>query len=58
LGCHDFPFEIIADHPGLVRPDPEHFHRMIVGSLLGLAEAVLEDKEILSDRTLMPATRR
>jgi hypothetical protein len=31
---------------------------MIVGSLLGLAEAVLEDKEILSDRTLMPATRR
>jgi integrase len=32
---------IVADHPGLVRPDAEHFHRMIVGSLLGLAEAVL-----------------
>jgi hypothetical protein len=41
LGCHDFPFKIVADHPGLVRPDAEHFHRMIVGSLLGLAEAVL-----------------
>jgi hypothetical protein len=25
-----------------VRPDAERFHRMIVGSLLGLAEAVLD----------------
>jgi hypothetical protein len=41
LGCHDFPFKIVAEHPGLVRPDAEHFHRMIVGPLLGLAEAVL-----------------
>jgi imidazolonepropionase-like amidohydrolase len=33
---------------------------MIVGSLLGLAEAVVEEKKILSpsDRSLMPATRR
>jgi hypothetical protein len=38
-GCHDFPFKIVADHPGLVRADAEHVHRMIVGSLLGLAEA-------------------
>jgi hypothetical protein len=21
LGCHDFPFKIVADHPGLVRDD-------------------------------------
>jgi hypothetical protein len=41
LGCHDFPFKIVADHPGLARSDAEHFHRTIVGSLLGLAEAVL-----------------
>ena len=37
----DFPFEVIADHPGLVRANSEHFHRMGVGPFLGLAEAVL-----------------
>jgi hypothetical protein len=38
LGCYDFPFKIIADHPGLMRADAEHFYRMIVGPLLGLAQ--------------------
>jgi hypothetical protein len=38
LRCHDLPFKVVADHPGLVRPDSEHFHRMSVGALLGLAE--------------------
>ena len=37
----DFPFEVVADHPGVVRADSERFHRMIVGPLLGLAETVL-----------------
>ena len=41
LRADDFPFEVVADHPGLLRPDSEHFHRMLVGPLLGLAEAVL-----------------
>jgi hypothetical protein len=41
LRCHDLPFKVVADHPGLVRPDSEHFHRMSVGALLGLAETVL-----------------
>ena len=36
----DLPFEVIADHPGPVRADSEHFHRLVVGSFLGLAEAV------------------
>src|SRR5689334_15782246 len=41
LGCYNLPFKVVADHPGLLRADAEHFHRMIIGPLLGLAEAVL-----------------
>jgi hypothetical protein len=31
----------VADHPGVVQADSELFHCMLVGPLLGLAEAVL-----------------
>jgi len=41
LRADDFPFEVVADHPRLVRADSELFHCMLVGPLLGLAEAVL-----------------
>ena len=41
LGCHDLPFRVVADHPGLVRADSEHFHRMLIGPLFGLTETVL-----------------
>src|SRR5215472_7330114 len=41
LGCDDLPFKVVANHPRLVRTDPEHFHRMFVGPRLGLPEAVL-----------------
>ena len=37
----DLPFQIVADHPGLVRLDAEGCECMAVGLLLGLAEAVL-----------------
>src|SRR6202030_102158 len=37
----DLPFEIVADHPGLVRRDAERSERMAIGLLLRLAEAVL-----------------
>src|SRR5579872_3020763 len=41
LRTGDLPFEIVADHPGLVRADAEHLHRMGIGPLLGLTETVL-----------------
>src|ERR1700719_1688324 len=37
----DLPFEIVADHPGVLGPDPERRHRMAIGLLLGFAETVL-----------------
>ena len=41
LRRHDFPFQIVADHPGLGRGDAERLHRVQIGALLRLAETVL-----------------
>src|SRR5689334_1479837 len=37
----DFPFEVVADHPGIPGADAECFHRMQIGALLRLAETML-----------------
>src|SRR4051812_41560126 len=37
----DLPFQIVADHPGIVRPDTERLHGVEIGALFRLAKAVL-----------------
>src|SRR5262249_45429610 len=41
LRGNDLPFEVVADHPCLLRPDAECLHSMGVGTFLRFAEAVL-----------------
>ena len=41
LRRHDFPFQIVADHPGLGCGDAERLHGVQIGALVRLAEAVL-----------------
>src|SRR4029079_16780489 len=41
LRGYNFPFQIVADHPGLGRGDAERFHRVQIGALLRLAKAML-----------------
>src|SRR5262245_22265783 len=41
LRRHDFPFQIVADHPGIPGGDAEHVQRSQIGALFGLAETVL-----------------
>src|SRR4249919_2061587 len=41
LRCHDFPFQIVADHPGVARGDAERLHGVQIGALLRLAKTVL-----------------
>ena len=40
LRRHDFPFQIVADHPGLGCGDAERLHGVQIGALFRLAEAV------------------
>src|SRR4029079_2034811 len=39
LRGYNFPFQIVADHPGLGRGDAEGFHRVQIGAIVRLATA-------------------
>src|SRR5690606_41010771 len=41
LWGRDLPFEVVADHPGVLGMDAERLHGVAVGALLRLAEAGL-----------------
>ena len=40
LRCYHFPFQVVADHPRLVRLDAEDRQSVAVGAFFGFAETV------------------